>query len=358
MMNHAFTLLISFALVASASCTASEKQPTASKPKSSAVMTSAAPETPAAAPTPVASNTQEDIESTCLGNMSKIIGRDDRQMKSICKEVKVLEGCRSVEGKPIYHYDRMSPNESGKRILTFALIHGDEGPSGTVARTWMERLSKIDPQNHWRIVPVLNPDGWAKSKRVNARGIDLNRNFPTANWDMESQKRWVVSEDKDPRRFPGAVAASEPETKCAMTHIDNFHPDFIISIHTPFGVLDFDGPRMKFPEYNDLPWFSLGNFPGSMGRYMWIERRVPVLTIELKGNDVAQKLDKFDRLQDVTGVVAIQSEKILKEDKAVKSGDASPKKKALNAENQTPKLAEYTESMGDSSSGRKSSRIR
>lgn len=281
----------------------------------------------------------KNLETVCLADMKKIVGRDDKQMAEVCKEVRQIQGCASVSGKPIYHYDRISQNPNGKRILTFALIHGDEGPSGTVARTWMERLAKIDPQNHWRIVPVLNPDGWAKNSRVNARGIDLNRNFPTANWQEESQKRWVKAEDKDPRRYPGAEAASEPETRCAMSHIDDFKPSFIISVHTPFGVLDFDGPRMKFPEYSDLPWFSLGNFPGSMGRYMWIERRVPVLTIELKGNNVAQKLDKFDKLQDVTGVVAIESEKLLR-------SDSTSKKKPKSNQDEVS-LNSYSESRNE-----------
>ena len=142
-----------------------------------------------------------------------------------------------------------SKNAGGKRILAFALIHGDEGPSGTVARAWMERLSAISPQNHWRVVPILNPDGWEQNTRTNSHKIDLNRNFPTKNWKRASAKRWRKKKF-DPRRFPGKVAASEPETVCAIDHIDDFNPSFIISIHTPYGVLDFDGPRMKFPSFN------------------------------------------------------------------------------------------------------------
>ncbi len=46
---------------------------------------------------------------------------------------------------------------------------------------------------------------------------------------------------------------------------------------------------------------------------MCAERLVPVLTIDLKGNEnIARKLEQFDHLQDISGTVAIQSEKILK----------------------------------------------
>lgn len=320
-------LVLSLAAATTSSCSASKKTPPPA----------AKTESHPAAPVPSAGVGTAQVEQRCLADMKKIIGRDDKQMQAVCRDMKVIEGCSSVAGQPIYHYDRLSENPSAKRILTFALIHGDEGPSGAVARAWIERLAKIDPQNNWRIVPVLNPDGWSKNTRVNSRGIDLNRNFPTANWKEESQKRWVDAEEKDARRFPGDEAASEPETKCAMLQIDDFKPNFIISVHTPFGVLDFDGPRMKFPQYKDLPWFSLGNFPGSMGRYMWVERRVPVLTIELKGNEIAQKLDKFDKLQDVTGIVAIQSEKILNSDAKKKSKTREPEL-GLNSYSEDKKL--------------------
>lgn len=256
----------------------------------------------------------ENARAQCNKDMSKLEGREKEEILKACGKAQVFDACYSVKGTPIYHYDAVSSNERGKRILVFALIHGDEGPSGSVARLWMERLNKIEPRNNWRVVPVLNPDGWAAKTRMNANKIDLNRNFPTKNWKEQSAKRWKEKK-YDPRRFPGKVAGSEPETKCAIAHIDDFNPSFIISIHTPYGVLDFDGPRMQFPDFTPLRWFSLGNYPGSMGRYMWAERRVPVLTIELKGNEnIASKLEQFDHLQDISGTVAIQSERILKRD--------------------------------------------
>ena len=32
------------------------------------------------------------------------------------------------------------------------------------------------------LLPVINPDGMANGSRFNARGIDLNRNFPAENF--------------------------------------------------------------------------------------------------------------------------------------------------------------------------------
>jgi hypothetical protein len=86
-------------------------------------------------------------------------------------------------------------------------------------------------------------------------------------------------------------------------------------------VLDFDGPKVPPPNYPHIPWKNLGNYPGSLGRYMWIDRSKPILTIELARDNVVNQLEKFDRLQDISGDIAIKSEKAMKEKKL-----ASPEK--------------------------------
>lgn len=238
---------------------------------------------------------------------------NDADAKSTCAKVERLDGCVSTEGTPIYHYDKLGSDKNPKKIFAKALIHGDEGLSGSVARAWMLRLEKIDPRNTWRVMPVINPDGWKKKTRTNINGVDLNRNFPTKDWADNAQKYWTKNMKSDPRRYPGPDGASEIETKCLIKHFDEFKPDFIISVHIPLGVLDFDGPKVKAPpKFSPLPWQSLGNFPGSLGRYMWADRKVPVLTIELKGNEDIKKLEAFDKLQDISGTVAIQADQLNK----------------------------------------------
>lgn len=236
----------------------------------------------------------------------------ETELKDFCTAVEVLPGCESHEGEPIFHYDRPSSDGKGQRILALALIHGDEFLSGTVALAWSHRLSRISPRNAWRVIPVANPDGVRLKTRMNAKGVDLNRNFPTEDWDESALGAWRDLRGSDPRRYPGPSSASEIETQCYIQHFEGFKPDFIISIHTPLGVLDFDGPQMTFPHFDPLPWVSLGNFPGSLGRYMWRDNQVPVLTIELKGTEGVAKLEQFDQLQDVSGTVAIQSDRVLK----------------------------------------------
>jgi murein peptide amidase A len=276
-----------------------------------------------------ASDTTLALNEFCFQSLKALPGKaKDDALKLACEKSLMLTNCVSEKGVRIFHYDR--PAKEGekdpKKILVFSLIHGDEFPSGSVARSWMERLTSIEPRNHWRVVPILNPDGLKNKTRVNANGVDVNRNFPSNDWEEKAIKYWEKQTKKDKRRFPGLKPASEKETLCAIAHIDDYNPDLLLSIHTPYNVLDFDGPKIAPPSFPHIPWKNLGNYPGSLGRYMWVDRSKPTLTIELSGTGVAEKLEKFDKLQDITGDIAIKSEKILKgkEDKPAPSANSKP----------------------------------
>lgn len=257
-----------------------------------------------------------NLSQDCVGDLKKFPGiSDDKMLQQACEKVKVEPLCVSAEGRAIFHYDKIASLPGAKKVLVFSLIHGDETPAGTVGRYWMERLEGLDPRNSWRVIPILNPDGVKYKTRTNANKIDINRNFPTKDWASGAIENWKRTTKSNPRRFPGNEAASESETKCALFHLEDFRPDFIVSVHTPLKVLDFDGPKVSPPpKFDYLPWKSLGNYPGSLGRYMWFERQTPVLTMELKEN-LPPNLAPFEKLQDIIGsLVKLEKGKTVKAD--------------------------------------------
>jgi murein peptide amidase A len=200
----------------------------------------------------------------------------------------VPTGAKSVKGLPIMAREVVARGLSGTgsaaRVLVIGGIHGDELTSSSVVFRWLEWIDQAEAKPYqWQIVPVLNPDGLlAKpATRVNANGVDLNRNFPTPNWAKEAPKYWAAKTSSDPRRYPGKMAISEPESRWLHNEIQRFKPDVIISIHAPFGVLDFDGPVDPPHKLGALILMPVGIYPGSLGNYGGIHKGVPVVTIEL-----------------------------------------------------------------------------
>lgn len=192
---------------------------------------------------------------------------------------------RSVRGVPLWHRDVSPSGPPRVRVLVLGGIHGDEMASVNVVFDWMERSLKTSQDRiQWRMVPLVNPDGLMNkpSTRVNARGVDLNRNFPTPDWASSANTYWVSRTGKDPRRFPGSRAMSEPETQWVQKQVEQFKPNLIVSVHAPYGVLDFDGPPPPPDKMGSLHLDQVGIYPGSLGNYGGVVRRVPVVTLELR----------------------------------------------------------------------------
>jgi murein peptide amidase A len=196
---------------------------------------------------------------------------------------------KSVKGRHIMLREFKPAQPPAARVLVIGGIHGDELTSASIVFRWLDLLQQPGGEAgvyHWRVIPVLNPDGLLARPptRVNARGVDLNRNFPTYNWLKEAPRYWETKTRRDPRRYPGAAPASEPESRWLHDEIVRFRPDVIVSIHAPYGVLDFDGPPtgVEAPlRFGRLHLNRVGVYPGSLGNFGGLKEGIPVVTLEL-----------------------------------------------------------------------------
>lgn len=235
-------------------------------------------------------------QAAAQGPCERFVGRLPNVTKPLCDGARLADsGAKSVKGTPLYTRDIGERN--GKlRVLVVGGIHGDELSSASVALHWVRLAGEehVDmPQPiHWRFLPLLNPDGMLAQppRRVNATGVDLNRNFPTPNWERDAALYWQKRTGKDPRRWPGPKPLSEPETRFLHDQMQKFRPHLIVSIHAPYGVLDFDGPSVPPSRLGRLYLDQVGIFPGSLGNYGGVHKGVPVVTIELP-NSLRTPLD-------------------------------------------------------------------
>ena len=219
-----------------------------------------------------------------LGNRLRSVSTDACQKQDfIAAEERTAKGNALV----LLNFEAANVDDApvkAKRILVIGGIHGDELTSISIVFRWLEWIQTADAAFYqWRVIPLANPDGLKArpSTRVNANGVDINRNFQTPDWNKDAQTYWVKRTKRDPRRNPGKVAGSEIETRWLQDQIDEFQPDLIISVHAPYNLLDYDGPVPQPMRFGRLSLNRLGVYPGSLGNYSGVFKQIPVITIEL-----------------------------------------------------------------------------
>src|SRR5215217_7804446 len=125
----------------------------------------------------------------------------------------------SVEGRPL-KVTRAGDPGAPFRVLVVGSIHGNE----TAGHAVIARLRRLEPPLgvQLRLVRTANPDGVRHGTRENARGVDLNRNFPF---------RWAGGGRPFDTYFPGRAAASEPETRALERLIADVEPAVTVYYH-------------------------------------------------------------------------------------------------------------------------------
>jgi predicted deacylase len=131
---------------------------------------------------------------------------------------------RTVKGRPIRAWHLGDPASPVKAVFIGA-IHGNEAAPARILEDLRDG-APVTGADIW-VVPYLNRDGFARHTRKNARGVDLNRNFPV---------HWIRQHGTyDSGRRP----ASEPETWAVMRFVRAVAPSYVVGFHQPlYGVDD------------------------------------------------------------------------------------------------------------------------
>lgn len=187
----------------------------------------------------------------------------------------------SHQGRPIF----VRAHGTGpKRLLIIGLIHGDEPEVyQRFEQLWL-RLTLAGYEHELTLagIATMNPDGHEQARRGNARGVDLNRNWPAPNFR--------------PSQTNGPTPLSEPEAAAVHRYIQQFNPDAIIVFHaTPEGpFVDPDGPQLadtlaeafvRAAQPIDQAWRVHADFtnpPGSLGTWYGLNQQRAVLTVEYR----------------------------------------------------------------------------
>ncbi len=197
-------------------------------------------------------------------------------------------------------------------VLFMGGVHGDELPTVYLMFKLAHYVAEhpgIVKDRCIVIAPVVNPDGYlaARPSRVNARGVDINRNFPTKQWRRDAHRHWRTKTGANMRYYPGPRSASEQETLFQIALINRFKPQKILSVHSPLNFFDYDGPSADLDSFEQWminvaraanhPIKKFGYYPGSLGNYAGNERNIFTLTLELPTSDPGLGYEYFQRFQ-------------------------------------------------------------
>lgn len=168
---------------------------------------------------------------------------------------------------------KLSGNTKNPTVLVIGCFHGDE-PQG---KYLINEYLKEHFDTKLAFIPCLNEYGVEHNQRVNSNGVDLNRNFPTKNWELTEKNEF----------FGGIAPASEKETNFIIEVIEKFKPKLILTLHAPFKIVNYDGDAKevseKISEIIGYPTEASIGYPtpGSFGTWAGIEKKIPTVTLEL-----------------------------------------------------------------------------
>lgn len=154
------------------------------------------------------------------------------QSRITCKRTSIIG--YSAQGRPVYAY---SFGDGPRKVLYVGGMHGNEYSSVVLMESWIDELDarpdKIPDSKTIIVVPKSSPDGVVARTRLTTSGVDLNRNFPTNDWQPEVYIPGPTYLEKG----GGPESLSEPESKALATFVRQQKPELVLTYHAVASVV-------------------------------------------------------------------------------------------------------------------------
>ena len=234
---------------------------------------------------PLLSIDTESFAVRRLGRSSMAFARTPRHPGNLLGRNKVIG--HSLAGRPIALHQSGDPKWSGE-LLVFGCIHGDECAASGIEPVSALSAGCPDPSADIYMLANLDPDGTTAGSRLNARGVDLNRNFPS---------QWQRIGRPFSPQYSGSRPFSEPETRLAAQVIRSVRPAATIWFHQYRGERPFVrawGQSMaggqKFADLARMPLRAMRWPAGTGPNWQNHNFRGAAFVVELPRGELGQRM--------------------------------------------------------------------
>lgn len=188
----------------------------------------------------------------------------------------------SAAGRPITGYEI----GTGDHCLVFtAGLHGNEKGGVSLLGRLVEHIrhkpSSLAANKKLMIIPLVNPDGYYdRQDKLNANGVNINRNFSTTEW-----LRW--QDEEDPETYAGEAPFTESESRAVRDAVASCNAALLIDFHSLGALVSPETTPESlalahwYAGRTGYTYFEEWAFAGHSARWFEESTDNPSLTVEL-----------------------------------------------------------------------------
>lgn len=190
----------------------------------------------------------------------------------------------SEQGRPLLQY-RFGTGE--ECVLVFGGIHGNERGTVALLEQFAHDLARhpetISADKRVVVIPLANPDGYfARTDKLNANLVNLNRNFFTDDW---------LQQAGDDQTFAGTAPFSERETQALVEAVNACRPSTLIAFHSQGALVSPEDNHASqqlgqwYASQTGYGYFTDWDFAGTATRWFAEATHQAAITVELTFHD-------------------------------------------------------------------------